>query len=200
MPALRPAGPVPPPAAPTFASLTGTQRMGKHLQFGKGKGFFPRADGWPGHPLGDKAVPHTPSFLSFCPAVFVQDSCHVQRSRKYPASQQIISPQHWEERQAGSLFNKLVPSTEMMLAIIFFTISVIIWAAGISLPLRHRLRCCRLGRMRRMLRSCVKEDVELSVLFNEGSHGEMIPSSQGEQAARCSCNAGQRLLGFYQRA
>lgn len=44
--------------------------MGKHLQFGKSEGFFPRADRWPGHPLGHKAVPHTPSML-FCPAVFV---------------------------------------------------------------------------------------------------------------------------------
>lgn len=46
MQALRLAGLVPPPAALTFASLTGTQRMGKHLQFGKGEVFFHvQADG-----------------------------------------------------------------------------------------------------------------------------------------------------------
>lgn len=40
--------------------------MGKHLHFGKGQIFCS-----PGHPLGHKAVPHTPRML-FCPAVFVQ--------------------------------------------------------------------------------------------------------------------------------
>ena len=48
--------------------------------------------------------------------------------------------------------------------------------------------------------SRMKEDVEPSAILNVDSHGEMIPGSEREEAARCSCNASQRLLGFYQHA
>lgn len=138
--------------------------------------------------------------------VFMQDTYHSQGSRKYPTSQKIISPQHQEEGQVGSVCKKLVPCSETMFAIIFFLISVQLfrllasvfhqdmhWGITAAQGQQH------LGRMRRML-SCVWEDVESSVIFNVGSHGEMITSSEREKAARCSCNAGQRLLGFYQHA
>lgn len=86
--------------------------------------------------------------------------------------------------------------------IFFFNIIVVIWAVGINFPPRHAMKGCP----RRGPAAFGKDEegavprVGRCAVFHMGSHEEMIAGSEREEAARCSRNASQRLLGFYQRA
>lgn len=196
---LHPAGPVPPPAVLPFASLTGTWRMGKHLQFGKG-GFFSTRRQVARTSHGMQRQPPCTGTVFSLPSLYRTAITLGRAENTQPENHEPPTPggrTRWQHIQEAC-----APLSNYV-SIFFFSSDMIIWAVGISFPPRHALRCCctrpAVSGKRRML-SCMQEDVEPSAIFNMGSHREMIPGSGREEAARCSRNADQRLLGFYQHA